>query len=244
MQTKHQTAITIGFLLFALTSFSQEQKKDAAERKPAPPPEKGTVSPNRLGGFETDFTPGRTPTTEEIGKIEKEAVANPDDFKLVRKLGIGYFYRVFGAGEAEAAPKAQKTRAHALELKKDDGLTIAFQAALAAVAGGRLPDLKGRKDELFKKARELEPDNLGILSLAAAVYSGNAGKTIELTERIRKLLGPEFENWSRHGQERILLAQGRAYAKVGRREEARACFEEGLTVSPSAFQAELEKLKK
>ena len=244
MQTKHQTAITIGFLLFALTSFSQEQKKDAAERKPAPPPEKGTVSPNRLGGFETDFTPGRTPTTEEIGKIEKEAVANPDDFKLVRKLGIGYFYRVFGAGEAEAAPKAQKTLAHALELKKDDGLTIAFQAALAAVAGGRLPDLKGRKDELFKKARELEPDNVGTLSRAAAVYLGDADKALEITERIRRLLGPEFKNWSRHGQQQVLITQGRAYTRAGRLQEARDCFEEGLGVNATVFKAELDKLKK
>jgi len=208
------------------------------------PPEIGTVNPKNLGGYEHDFTPGRTPTKEEIGKIEKEAAANPDDFKTLRKLGIGYFYRVFGAGEAEAALKAQKTLARALELKKDDGLTIAFQAALAAVAGDSLPDLKGRKDELFKKARELEPNNVGILSLAAAASSGNAEQAIEITERIRKLLGPEFKNWSRHGQERILFAQGRAYAKVGRREEARACFEEGLAVSPRVFQAELEKLKK
>jgi tetratricopeptide (TPR) repeat protein len=134
--------------------------------------------------------------------------------------------------------------ARALELKKDDALTIAFQAALAFVAGDRLPDLKGRHDELFKKARELEPDNVGVLSLAAAVYSGNTEKAIEITERIRKLLGPEFKNWSRHGQERILFTQGRAYARAGRVEEARACFEDGLRVNPTAFQAELDKLKK
>ena len=206
--------------------------------------EKGKVASKVLGGYENDFIPGRPPSKEEMAAIEKEVAANPEDFKLVRKLGIGYFYRVFGAREVEAAPKAQQTLARALELKKDDALTIAFQAALAFVAGDRLPDLKGRHDELFKKARELEPDNVGVLSLAAAVYSGNTEKAIEITERIRKLLGPEFKNWSRHGQERVLFTQGRAYARVGRVEEARTCFEEGLRVNPTAFQAELDKLKK
>lgn len=206
--------------------------------------EKGKVVSKVLGGYENDFAPGRPPSKEEMAAIEKEVAVNPEDFKLVRKLGIGYFYRVFGAREVEAAPKAQQTLARALELKKDDALTIAFQAALAFVAGDRLPDLKGRHDELFQKARELEPDNVGVLSLAAAVYSGNAEKAIEITERIRKLLGPEFKNWSRHGQERILFTQGRAYARVGRVEEARTCFEEGLRVNPTAFQAELDKLKK
>ncbi len=207
------------------------------------PSETGKVNTKDLG-YENDFTPGRTPSKEDIAAIEKEVAANPDDFKLVRKLGIGYFYRVFGAKEAEAAPKAQKMLARALELKKDDALTIAFQATLAHLAGKDLPDLKGRTDELFKKARELEPNNVGILSLASGVYAGNAEKAIEITERIRKLLGPEFKNWSRHGQERILLTQGRAYARAGRLKEAQACFADGLAVNRALFQAELDKLSK
>ena len=207
------------------------------------PPEKGKVS-GKVLGYENDFTPGRTPSKEEIAEIEKKVAANPDDFKLVRKLGIGYFYRVFGAKDAEAAPKAQKTLARALELKKVDGFTIAFQAALATVAGDRLPDLRGRSDELFRKARELEPDNVGILSLFIAVYSGHTEKAIEGTERLRKLLGPEFKNWSRHGQQQVLITQGRAYTRAGRLQEARDCFEEGLGVNATVFQAELDKLKK
>jgi len=228
----------------AAQAASGTKQDKPAEKKPGPPAEKGTVSPDRLGGYETEFAPGRPPTKVEIASVEKEVAANPDDFKLVRKLGIGYFYRVFGASEAEAAPKAQKTLARALELKKDDALTLAFQGALSVVAGDRLPELRGRHDELFKKARELEPNNVGILSLAAAVYAENAGKAIEITERIRKLLGPEFKNWSRHGQEKVLLTQGRAYARVGRPQEARTCFEDGLVVNRALFQAELDKLKK
>ncbi len=211
--------------------------------EPATQAETGKVSPERLGL--NDFTPGRTPTREEVAAIEKEVAANPEDFKLVRKLGIGYFYRVLGAREAEAAPKAQKTLARALELQKDDALTIAFQALLAAVAGKDLPDLRGRADELVKKALELEPNNVGVLSVVAGVYNvGNPDpeKAIEITERIRKLLGAEFKNWSSHGQERILLTQGRAYASAGRLKEAQACFEDGLAVNRALFQAELDKL--
>ena len=208
------------------------------------PTEKGTVNTNVLGGYENDFTPGRTPTKEEIAKIEQEVAANPEDFKLVRKLAIGYFYRFFGGNEVEAAPKAQATLARALELKKDDGLTIAFQASLAYVAGSRLPDLKGRHEELFKKALKLEPNNVGILSLFIAVYSGDTAKAIEGTERIRKLLGPEFKNWSRHGQQQVLVTQGRAYARAGRLEEAQTCFEDGLVVNRVMFQAELDKVSK
>ncbi len=248
-------ALTLAsFLVLVQPLTAQDKEKEKASQKAANGDSaytalvpKGTVSSDRLkelGGYENDFAPGRTPTKEEIAKIEKEVAANPDDFKLLRKLGIGYFYRFFGAGEAEAAPKAQKKLASALELKKDDALTIAFQGALAFVAGDQLPDLNGLHGELFKKARELEPDNVGTLSLFIAVYSGDTEKAIEGTERIHKLLGSEFKNWSRHGQERVLLTQGRAYARVGRLEEARACFEDGLRVNPAAFQAELDKLKK
>ncbi len=210
-------------------------------QKPATPAEKGTVNTKDLG-YENDFTPGQTPSKEEIAAIEKEVAGNPDDFKLVRKLGIGYLYRVFGAKETEAAPKAQEKLARALELKKDDALTIAFQGTLAYLAGKDLPDLKGRTDELFKGARELEPNNVGILSLAAGVYAGNTEQAIEITERIHKLLGPEFRNWSRHGQERVLLTQGRAYRRARRVKEAQACFEDGLAVNRALFQAELDKL--
>ena len=208
------------------------------------PAERGKVVGKVLGGYETEFTPGRPPGKEEMATLEKEAAANPDDFKCVRKLGIGYFYRVFGAGETEAAPKAQQTLARALALKPEDALTLAFQGALATVAGERLPELKGRNHQLFKRARELEPDNVGVLSLAAAVYAGNPEQAIEITERIRTLLGPEFQHWSRHGQEKVLLTQGRAYARVGRVEAARACFETGLRVNAATFQAELDKLRK
>lgn len=211
-------------------------------RAQLPPTENGTVRGSVLGGYEPDFTPGRPPSRQEIVAIEQEVASNPDDFKRVRKLGIGYFYRVFGAREMAAGPKAQQTLARALELKPDDALTIAFQGALAVVAGDQLPDLKGRQDELFKRAIELEPNNIGTLSLAAAVYAGKPDKAIELTERIRKQLGPEFKHWSRHGQERILLTQGRAYARVGRVQEARECFEQGLSVNATLFQGELEKL--
>jgi len=93
----------------------------------------------------------------------------------------------------------------------------------------------------FASARALEPDNVGTLSLA--VYAGNPEMAIEITERIRKLLGLEFMNWSRHGQEKILVTQGRAYAAVGRLKEARTCFEDGLVVNRALYQAELDKLK-
>jgi predicted negative regulator of RcsB-dependent stress response len=61
-------------------------------------------------------------------------------------------------------------------------------------------------------------------------------------------MGPMFTRFSHHGQQRILLTQGRAYSRMGQTDKAHACFEEAWKVNQESveaalIQAELEKLK-
>jgi hypothetical protein len=58
-------------------------------------------------------------------------------------------------------------------------------------------------------------------------------------ERIRAIMGPVFSRMAHHGQQRVLLTQGQAYARMGRMEEARACFDQGLAVNPTSVEGEL-----
>ena len=65
---------------------------------------------------------------------------------------------------------------------------------------------------------------------------------------MRAMMGPVFTRQSHHGQQRILLTQGQAYAKMGQVDKARACFEEGLRVGGESaeaalLKAEMNKLK-
>jgi hypothetical protein len=88
------------------------------------------VSAQIPGQLAEDFVAGRVPGEEEIAKLEKEVAARPQDLRLVRKLGKGYFFQFFGEGRAAARPKAQKTLERALEIRKDDPETIAYLGGL------------------------------------------------------------------------------------------------------------------
>ncbi len=77
---------------------------------------------------------------------------------------------------------------------------------------------------------------------------GTAPLAAQTMERIRAAIGPMFTKFSHHGQQRILLTQGQAYAKMGQTDKARTCFEEGLKVDQesaeaSMLKAEMDKLK-
>ena len=52
-------------------------------------------------------------------------------------------------------------------------------------------------------------------------------------------MGPMFSKFSHHGQQRLLLTQGQAYAKMGQTDKARACFDEALKVDQDSVEARL-----
>ena len=68
---------------------------------------------------------------------------------------------------------------------------------------------------------------------------GMAPHVVEMLEGMRKGMGPYFQNFSHHGQQRILLTLGQAYAKTGAPEKARAAFGEALKVNESSHEADL-----
>lgn len=211
-------------------------------------------APARIPGqFAEDFVAGRVPEEEEIAALEKEVAARPADFRLTRKLGKGYFFQVFGEGRWSAAPKAQQTLERALTLKKDDGETIAYLGSLAGLKAQKSKDPQER-DALFrqsfdmlKKAQQLGPNDGAVLSVTSASFlflpdSFNAAPMAAATaEKIRQLMGPMFTRFSHHGQQRILLTQGQAYARMGRAEDARKCFEDALKVDGESVEASLIK---
>jgi len=212
------------------------------------------------GQFAQDFVAGRVPSEEEIARLEQDVAAHPDDLRLVRKLGKGYFFQVFGEGRASSVPKSQKMLERSLEIKADDAETIAYLGALAALVAQRSKDATQRDSEfkrsfeLLKKAQALAPGHPAVLAVTGASYLflpdsfGAAPLAAANMEKMRAMMGPMFTRQSHHGQQRILLTQGQAYAKMGQVDKARACFEEGLRVDGESaeaalLKAEMNKLK-
>lgn len=214
--------------------------------------------PNQLA---QDFVAGVVPDDKQIAQFEKDAAAKPDDLRLTRKLGKAYFFQFFGNGENEAIPRAEKTLEKALTLQKDDPETLAYLGSLNVLEGQRVFKNDAVKQkaaydrgfELVKKAESLDPRNGAVMSVASATYLylpdsyGMAPHVVEMLEGMIKGMGPMFQKFAHHGQQRLLLTLGEAYARTGQVEKARARFDEALKVDgdsdeASLIRAELRKL--
>lgn len=221
------------------------------------------VSAQIPGQFAEDFVAGKVPSQEEITKLEAEVAAKPDDLRLTRKLGKGYFFQFFGKRMVESVPKAQAFFERALTLQKDDPETLVYLGSLYTLRAQRLdPDDSAsqksnfeRGFELLRRAEKLAPTHVAVLSVASASYLylpdsyGMAPHVVEMLEGLRKAVGPMFSKFSHHGQQRLLLTLGQAYVRTGQSEKARVCFDEALVVNQQSreadlIKAELAKLKK
>ena len=223
-------------------ALAQEAQKPAA-RAPIP------------GQLAQDFTAGRVPRSEEIAAAEKDAAADPTNYEVVRRLGKGYFFQFFGAGNAAAVPKAQATFDRVLELKKDDPETLAYYGALYTNIGRRLDKADPAKQkadfdkgfELLQRAEKLAPRHGAVVSVTSASYLdlpesyGMAPHVVEQLEGMRKGMGPMFDKFSHHGRQRLLLTLGRAYAATGQPDKARANFDEALAINQESTEANLLK---
>jgi tetratricopeptide (TPR) repeat protein len=216
------------------------------------------------GQLAQDFVAGSAPSPEEVTKLEKEVSASPNDARLVRKLGKAYFFQFFDEGDRPAVPKSEKTLERSLVLAKDDPEALAYLGALHILRATRLEKGDSAKQkasyqkgfELVKKAEELGgPRNGAVMSVASASYLwlpdsfGMAPHVIEIVEGMRKAMGPMFKKFHHHGQQRLLLTLGQAYAKVGKTDMALPLFEEGLAVNDTSreaglLRAEIRKLGK
>jgi tetratricopeptide (TPR) repeat protein len=208
--------------------------------------------PNQLA---QDFVAGRAPTAAEVAQFEKEAAAKPADLHAVRKLGKAYFFQFFGDGINEAIPKSENTLNKALAIQKDDPETLAYLGALYVVQGQRVYEKdavkqKGAYDrgfELVKKAEGIDSRNGAVMSVASATYLylpdsyGMAPHVVGMLEGMIRGMGPMFGKFSHHGQQRILLTLGQAYARTNQPEKARAKFDEALKVDGASDEAILIK---
>ena len=211
--------------------------------------------PRIEGQLAQDFTAGRVPRSEEIAAAEKDAAAYPNDFATVRRLGKGYFFQYFGAGNKEAIPKAMATFDKALELKKDDPETLAYYGALYVFSAKRLEKDDPTKQkvgydkgfELLQKAEKLGPRDGAVISITMGSYVdlpesyGMAPRIIGTLEGMRKGMGPAWNQFSHHGRQRLLLTLGRAYAQAGQPDKARANFDEALAINGESTEANLLK---
>ncbi len=214
--------------------------------------------PNQLA---EDFVAGKAPSLEEVAKCEKEATEKPNDLRVVRRLGKAYFFQFFDYNDTDAVPKSQKTLERALTIEKDDPETLAYLGALHIFSARRLhkKDLAKQKAgyergfELVKLAEKLAPRHGAVISVAAGSYIvlpesyGMAPHVIEMLEGMRMGMGPHFKKFAHHGQQRLLLTLGQAYAQTGQSEKAKAAFDEALAVNGNSVEAglirsELEKL--
>ena len=218
------------------------------------------VSAQIPGQFAQDFVAGRVPSDQEIADLEKTVAAHPDDLRLTRKLGKGYFFQVFGEGRFSSVAKSQQMFERALAIKQDDAETTAYLGALAGLRAQHAKDPSEREAgykrsyELLKKAQALAPNHPAVIAVTGASFLflpdsfGTAPLAAEAMEKLRKMMGPAFTKQSQHGQQRILLTQGQAYAKMGEPDKARSCFDDGLKVNADSVEgvmikAELAKLK-
>ncbi|HUK88968.1 MAG TPA: tetratricopeptide repeat protein [Blastocatellia bacterium] len=205
------------------------------------------------GQFAQDFVAGRVPDPAEIAKTEADVAAHPDDLRLTRKLGKAYFFEYFGEGKTSSATKAEKMFKRSLEIAADDPESVAYLGALAALESMRSKEPAVRKAkgeeglELLKKAQQLGPNNGAVLAVTGGSFMfladqfGTAPLAAATMEKIRTIMGPAFARFSHHGQQRILLTQGQAYAKMGEVDKARGCFEEGLKVDEDSVEAVMIK---
>mgnify|MGYP000052917364 FL=1 len=214
-------------------------------------------SGQRPGQLTVDYAAGEAPSVEEVAKVEAEVAAKPDDYELVRKLGKGYFFRFFGAREAAFVPKAQATLERALVLKKDDPETLAYLGALHVFAADRLEEKGSAKQkagydkgfEILRHAEKVAPRLGSVISIASGSYIvlpdsyGMVPHIIEMIEGMQKAMGPVFKKFHYHGQQRLLLTLGQAYARQGNREKAKALFVEALAVNGTSREAGLIKRK-
>jgi tetratricopeptide (TPR) repeat protein len=208
--------------------------------------------PNQLA---QDFVAGRPPTDEEVAQFEKDAAAKPSDLHAVRKLGKAYFFKFFGAGENEFVPKAEKTLERALTIQKDDPEALAYLGSLHVLEGQRIYQKDAAKQkseyekgyEMVKKAEALAPTHGAVMSVASATYLylpdsyGMAPHVVGMLEGMIKGMGPYFEKFSHHGQQRILLALGQAYVRTKQPDKARPLFEKALAVDAKSDEAAMLK---
>ena len=216
--------------------------------------------PNQLA---QDFVAGSAPPPEDVAKFEKDAAGKPNDLRIVRKLGKAYFFQFFGDGDETAVPKAQKTLERALTIEKDEPETLVYLGALHILRAMHLEKNDAAKQkasfergfELIKLAEKLAPQHGAVLSVASASYLwlpdsyGMAPHVVGMLEGMIKGMGPYFKKFAHHGQQRILLTLGQAYAKTGQPEKAKAAFDEALAVNGTSYEAgllraELAKMKK
>lgn len=208
--------------------------------------------PNQLA---QDFPAGIVPSAEQVAQFEKDAAAKPEDLRLVRKLGKAYFFQFFGDGDVDAIPRAKKTLERALVIKKDDGEAMAYLGSLNVLEGQRVLKNDAAKQkaaydrgfELVKKAESLDPRNGAVMSVASATYLylpdsyGMAPHVVEMLEGMIKGMGPMFQKFAHHGQQRLLLTLGQAYVRTGQPEKGRARFEEALKVDATSDESFLIK---
>ena len=213
----------------------------------------GVVQAQLPGQLTSDYAAGEAPSAEEVARVETEVAAKPDDWLLVRKLGKGYFFRFFGARDAAAVPKAQATLERALTLRKDDPEALAYLGALHIFAADRLEEKGSAKQkagydkgfEILRHAEKVGPQHGAVISIASGSYIvlpdsyGIVPHVIEMIEGMRKAMGPAFSRFHAHGQQRLLLTLGQAYARQGNRDRAKSLFDEALAVNGTSREAGL-----
>ena len=215
--------------------------------------------PRYQGQFAQDWEAGRVPTDAEIAALERSMAGKAEDHAAVRRLGKGYFFQFFGARRVESIPNARKFLGRALEIDPNDAESLAYFGALEVLEANMGPEGAERDAKLrtalakLDRAQQLGPDNGAVFAVTGASYLwfpdsyGTVPRAAQAMERIRARMGPMFSHFSHHGQQRILLTQGQAYARLGRVDEARSLFREAIAVDGESVEArilrsELDKL--
>ena len=207
--------------------------------------------PRYPGQFAQDWEAGRVPTDAEIAALESSMAGKAEDHAAVRRLGKGYFFQFFGARRVEAIPKARTHLGRALELDPNDAESMAYLGSLEVLEANMGPEGAERDARLraalakLDRAQQLGPDNGAVFAVTGATFLwfpdsyGTVPRAAHAMELIRTRMGPMFSRFSHHAQQRVLLTQGQAYARLGRVDEARSLFREALAVDGESVEARI-----
>jgi tetratricopeptide (TPR) repeat protein len=205
--------------------------------------------PKFPGQLAVNYVVGHAPPLEAIAAAERELEQHPDDYRYVKRVGIGYFFRYYILKDRKARPVAGQLFARALQLNPDDAESVAYQGALQAtdyLQSNKADEEPARRAfELLAQAERMSPEEPAVLSTAGAFFIllhdpfQTAPHAARVMERMLALMRPRWSEMSAHGQQRILLTLGQAYSRMGRPADARPLLEEALRVDQTSVEASI-----
>lgn len=193
-----------------------------------------------------DFSPGKY-SHQVLDKAEKYLhkgidLSNNDQYeravsvykkaiKLNPSSGTAHFMLGLSHFDQSKYKEAEEELREALKNEADDASSVHYNLA------GCLLNLRKRREAISecKKAIKIEPRAADYHTLLAGIYASDIGKYEEAVNEYKKAIKIDPEDTEAR------LKLGLCYEKMGRKQEAKECFQKVLELSPDSEKVETAK---